>query len=91
MPDHSKVNEIKDACRPHGPGISRKELSMTTFKCEEMMCDHCVSRINTALKEAGLDHKVDLGTKTVTVLGDETSSAKAAEVLDDLGFTPVKL
>lgn len=64
---------------------------MTVFKCEEMMCDHCVSRIDTALKEARIDHQVDLGTKTVSVPGDESSAEKAAEVLDDLGFTPVKL
>lgn len=61
---------------------------MTVFKCEEMMCDHCVSRIDAALTEAKLEHKVDLETKTVTVEGCEKCAAKAAEILDDLGFTP---
>ncbi|MEG0688123.1 MAG: heavy-metal-associated domain-containing protein [Hungatella sp.] len=62
---------------------------MTTFKCEEMMCDHCVSRIAAALTEAGLVHQVELQSKTVVIDGDENSVAKAAEILDDLGFTPV--
>lgn len=61
---------------------------MTVFKCEEMMCDHCVSRINAALSEAELDHKVNLKDKTVTVEGDKNCAQKAAEILDDLGFTP---
>lgn len=62
---------------------------MITFKCEDMMCDHCVSRINTALTEAKLEHKVDLETKTVTIEGCENCGTKAAEILDGLGFTPV--
>ncbi|MFR5602212.1 MAG: heavy-metal-associated domain-containing protein [Lachnospiraceae bacterium] len=64
---------------------------MTIFKCEEMMCGHCVSRIDTALTEAKLEHKVDLDNKTVTIEGCENCAAKAAEILDDLGFTPVKI
>ncbi|MGL5435273.1 MAG: heavy-metal-associated domain-containing protein [Lachnospiraceae bacterium] len=64
---------------------------MKVFKCEEMMCDHCVSRIGNALTEAGLDHKVSLADKTVTVEGCESCFKKAAEILDDLGFTPVEM
>lgn len=64
---------------------------MKVFKCEEMMCDHCVSRITGALTEAGLDHKVSLADKTVTIEGCETCFAKAVEILDDLGFTAVEI
>ena len=64
---------------------------MKTFKCEEMMCNHCVSRIDTALNEAKIDHKVDLETKTVTIEGCENCAAKAGEILDDLGFSAVEV
>lgn len=64
---------------------------MTVFKCEEMMCDHCVSRITAALNKAKLDHKVNLDNKTVTLEGDESCAIKAAEILDDLGFTAVRM
>lgn len=62
---------------------------MTTFKCEDMMCNHCVSRIDAALEEAKLEHSIDLETKTVTIEGGEGCAAKAAGILDDLGFSPV--
>ena len=64
---------------------------MKTFKCEEMMCDHCVSRINTALNEAKIAHSVDLASKTVTIEHEAEDAAKAAEILDDLGFTPAEM
>ncbi|MDO4295583.1 MAG: heavy metal-associated domain-containing protein [bacterium] len=63
---------------------------MTTFYCEDMMCDKCVARIHKALDEAKLEHSVDLAAKTVQIDGCEKCAAKAAEILDDLGFTPVK-
>lgn len=60
-----------------------------TYQCEEMMCGHCVSRIDSALAEAGITHQVDLDTKTVTIDGEEDICKKAEEILDDLGFTPI--
>ena len=62
---------------------------MKKFKCEEMMCGHCVSRIDTALTEANIKHQVDLDSKTVTI-EEDGCVAEAAEILDDLGFTPVE-
>ena len=64
---------------------------MKKFKCEEMMCDHCVSRIHNALEEAGIGHEVDLTSKTVTVDGDEARIKEAVELLDDLGFSAVEM
>lgn len=64
---------------------------MSIFKCEEMMCGHCVSRVETALKEAQIDHSINLEEKTVTIHGCEHCDATAMEILDDLGFTPVKI
>ncbi len=63
---------------------------MKKFKCEDMMCMHCVGRIQKGLEDAGIAHSVDLDTKTVTV-NEDGDGAKAAEILDDLGFTPVEL
>lgn len=64
---------------------------MKVFKCEEMMCDHCVSRIDGALTKAGLEHQVNLADKTVTIGGCENCARQAAEILDDLGFTPQEI
>lgn len=61
---------------------------MKNYRCDEMMCNGCVSRINKGLDQEQIGHKVDLETKTVTIEKDE-DCAKAMEVLDDLGFTPV--
>ncbi|MCI8454383.1 MAG: heavy-metal-associated domain-containing protein [Lachnospiraceae bacterium] len=60
---------------------------MKTYKCEEMMCEGCVARIDKALTAASIGHTVDLATKTVTVEGRET---EAVEILDDLGFSAVE-
>ena len=62
---------------------------MKTFKCEEMMCMHCVSRIDNGLKEANIGHSVDLDAKTVTI-NEDGEAAKAVEILDDLGFSAVE-
>ena len=63
---------------------------MKQFKCEEMMCDHCVSRIDGALSEAKIEHQIDLAAKTVTIV-DESCVSQAVEVLDDLGFSAVEI
>ena len=36
---------------------------MKTYKCEEMMCNGCVSRIDKALTEAEIKHTVSLEDK----------------------------
>ncbi|MEF9839944.1 MAG: heavy-metal-associated domain-containing protein [Lachnospiraceae bacterium] len=59
---------------------------MKTFKCEEIMCDHCVSRIQTALNREAIKHSIDLASKTVTIDGNEACISQALEILDDLGF-----
>lgn len=60
---------------------------MKKFLCEEMMCDHCVSRIDKALTAAEIEHEIDLASKTVSIGGCENCAAKAVEILDDLGFS----
>lgn len=63
---------------------------MKTFYCEDMMCEKCVERIHKAMDGANLEHQVDLASKTVMIEGCEKCAAKAAEILDDLGFTPIE-
>ncbi|MCC8024012.1 MAG: heavy-metal-associated domain-containing protein [Clostridium sp.] len=60
---------------------------MKTFKCEEMMCEGCVSRIKKGLDEADIKNTVDLAAKTVTIDGGSDCEARAVEILDDLGFS----
>ena len=62
---------------------------MKTYRCDEMMCNGCVSRINKGLDHEGIGRKVDLETKTV-VIEEEKDYGKAVEILDDLGFTAVE-
>lgn len=64
---------------------------MKTFKCEEMMCEGCVSRIKKGLDEADIKNTVDLASKTVTIDEDADCEAKAVEILDDLGFSAVEV
>lgn len=63
---------------------------MTTYKVEEMSCNHCVSRIHNALSEAEIVHEISLEDKTVSIDGCEKCQEKAVEILDDLGFTAKK-
>lgn len=64
---------------------------MKKFRCEEIMCNGCVSRIDKALTEADITHQVDLETKTVTIDGCEHCEKTAVEILDDLGFSAVEV
>ncbi|WP_122642405.1 heavy-metal-associated domain-containing protein [Luxibacter massiliensis] len=59
---------------------------MTVIKVEGMHCEKCVERITKAMTEDGLDFKVSLADKTVTIDGCEHCVSTALETLDDLGF-----
>lgn len=58
----------------------------TVLNVEEMHCEKCVERITKAMTAAGLDFKVSLADKAVTIEGCDHCVAKAKEILDDLGF-----
>lgn len=60
---------------------------MRTFKCEEIMCEGCVSRIKKGMEEAGIESTIDLEKKTVTIHGDVSCGDRAVTLLDDLGFS----
>ena len=63
---------------------------MAILKIADMHCDKCVERIAKILTEDGLDFKVSLADKTVTIDGCEHCVKTAIESLADLGFDAVE-
>ncbi len=61
------------------------------IKVEDMHCGHCVARINNALNEVSIKHKISLEEKVVTIDGCEHCLKTALAEIEDLGFTPEKL
>lgn len=61
---------------------------MTTINVPDMHCEKCEERITKLLTEDGLDFKVNLAEKTVTIDGCEHCVKTAMEDLEDLGFNP---
>ncbi|MBO5321918.1 MAG: heavy-metal-associated domain-containing protein [Clostridia bacterium] len=61
---------------------------MHKISVPDMHCEHCVKRIDNALKETGINFAVDLENKLVTVDGCEKCLSTALNELYDLGFTP---
>jgi copper chaperone len=60
-----------------------------TFLVADMSCNHCASAIRAALSDRlpGADVAIDLGTNTVTVVG-EGAAAEAA--IREAGYEPVR-
>lgn len=58
------------------------------IKVPDMHCENCVKRIDTCLKETGIEYSIDLESQTVTVDGCEHCLKTALTELEDLGFTP---
>ena len=56
-----------------------------TYKVEKMNCGHCEAKISKALTEAGVESKIDLENKTVTVDTD-MSVADVTKVVADAGY-----
>lgn len=59
-----------------------------TYKVEKMNCGHCEAKITKALTEAGVESKVDLDNKLVTVNTD-LSDAKVTKIVADAGYEMV--
>ena len=57
----------------------------------DMHCENCVRRLKEALSELKIEAKIDLDSKTVTVLGCENCFETAFNEIYDLGFTPNKM
>lgn len=60
-----------------------------TYKVEKMNCGHCEAKISKALTEAGVDSKIDLDNKTVTVTTD-LSSEDITKIVADAGYDMVE-
>ncbi|WP_106769146.1 copper ion binding protein [Paenibacillus faecalis] len=63
-------------------------MKQVTINVEGMSCNHCVSSIEGALKNAGMSGKVDLDSKTVTVEYDEakTTVEQIKETIEEQGY-----
>ena len=59
---------------------------MRILKVTDMHCEHCVARIEKALKAAGLTFQVSLADRTVSIDGCDNSVKTAIAELDDLGL-----
>ncbi|WP_017756223.1 copper chaperone CopZ [Calidifontibacillus oryziterrae] len=59
-----------------------------TLTVEGMSCGHCVNAVETALKEIGVEAKVDLASKSVAVTYDEATVTieKIKEAIEDQGY-----
>ena len=58
---------------------------MVTLQVPDMHCKMCVARIQSAFDAAGIEAKIELENKTVTVAIEDKE--KAISELDDLGFS----
>lgn len=63
-------------------------MSHITLKVEGMSCNHCVNSIEGALKEAGMNGKVDLASGTVAVDYDESrfTVEQIKETIEEQGY-----
>lgn len=63
-------------------------MSTTTLKVKGISCGHCVASIEGALKKIGVQGKVDLASKTVSVEYDEAVATLNAvkEAIEDQGY-----
>ena len=59
---------------------------MRVLSTPGMCCPNCAKKIDEALEEAGIDHKVDLEAKTVSVCDCDHCMETAMDILSDLGF-----
>ncbi len=62
--------------------------AVSTYRVPGMTCDHCTRAVRAALAEVpGVEAvEVDLGTKVVTVHGDELSDAALRAAIEDAGY-----
>lgn len=59
---------------------------MRVLSTKDLCCPDCAAKIDKALDDAGIDHKVDLEAKTVSVCDCDHCMETAMEILSDMGF-----
>ncbi|MFC5451331.1 copper ion binding protein [Paenibacillus aestuarii] len=67
-------------------------MSTIILKVEGMTCNHCVSAVEKAVKEAGANGKVSLASKQVEVQYDESKVTVEAikEAIEEQGYDVVQ-
>ncbi len=63
---------------------------MNILKVDGMMCEGCVNRVTTALKEIDVIADVSLENKSVSFEGDEQIVKTVVSEIEDLGFEIVE-
>ena len=63
---------------------------MKTITISGMHCEHCVARVEKALKALGENPKVDLK-KGIAVVEGKSSDSDLKNVVEDLGFDVVDI
>ena len=63
---------------------------MKTITISGMHCEHCVARVEKALKALGENPKVDLK-KGIAVVDGKSSDSDLKNVVEDLGFDVVDI
>ncbi len=80
----------KTVTLPHDeykPTKSKEEKEMEkTVKIEGMMCEHCVSRVKSALEELGVQAEVELQSGTAKVKGDSLDEKAIEEAIVKAGY-----
>lgn len=63
-------------------------MANVTLQVEGMSCNHCVSAVETALKDIGATGKVDLAAKKVEITYDDASLTvdKIKDAIEDQGY-----
>ena len=59
----------------------------TIILVEDMACEHCAAKIDSALSETSVKYTVDLPRKAVIVEGTQDDVMKARGVIGDIGYT----
>ncbi len=64
---------------------------MVKLKVKDMMCEHCVNKIATALEAANIKNEINLDDKTVSVDVDKLQLLEVLETLEELGYSAERI
>jgi copper chaperone len=66
---------------------------MTTFRVNDMTCDHCVRTITGAVRalDPGAKVQIDLPTHRVQIEAGKADAAELSDAIKEVGYTPVSM